>query len=80
MKCRRGYELEVLQSGAGWYVGTKDGWMPNCRLTEYFGTAETTVDILTCMEEDVVSRAVYVRDSADNDFCNGCKGCFEEGN
>lgn len=43
--CRKGYEVEALKSGAGYYIGTIDyseGYpQPNCRISEdYFKTKE----------------------------------------
>lgn len=41
-KCRKGYEVQVCRSGAGYYLGTLDEYgCPNCRLTsQYARTAK----------------------------------------
>ena len=65
MKCRRGYEIQVLQSGAGYYLGTfgEDG--PQCRIsTGYAKTRELA-------EKNLIPDRVCM----ENMFCNGGMGC-----
>lgn len=46
MECVKGYNLEILRSNAGYYIGTLDEEnMPNCRMTE--GYAKTRKDVLS---------------------------------
>ena len=64
--CRRGYEIQVLRSGAGYYLGTVDEeGFPNCRISSgYAKTRELAENLLpdrVCME---------------NTFCNGGEGCY----
>ena len=69
-KCVRGYEVQILKSGAGFYIGTldEDGF-PMCRMSnEYAKTHKQAIETLwadrTCME---------------NMFCNGGMGCMPDG-
>jgi|GEM_PF-2910290 len=68
LKCNKGYEVKVLKSGAGYYVGTyapQEG--PNCRISGYFKSpTELTVGdlLLAC-----------TRICSENEFCNDGCGC-----
>ena len=71
MKCKKGLEIQVLKSAAGYYIGTlTEEGEPNCRIsTQYAKSAHDAAHYLlldrqtNCME---------------NEFCNGGKGCFNE--
>lgn len=66
-KCRMGYEIKVLKSPAGYYIGTVDeDGCPNCRLSEgYSKTAEGC--------KDLVGDRGYAMEVQ---FCNGGMGCL----
>ena len=69
MKCIKGYEVEPLRSGAGYYMGTfdpEDG--PNCRLTTSY--AKTP--------EEAKGLPLDRQIAYENVFCNGCGNCFRE--
>lgn len=68
MKCRKGYDVKPLRSGAGYYVGTLDeDGCPNCRITTQYAKTE---------EEAV--RLPFDRQTSciENEWCNGGRGCF----
>lgn len=72
VKCRRGYEIKVLKSAAGYYLGTvtEDG-LPFCRCsTEYAATKEEAEKTL------FVDRFYAI----ENRMCNEGKGCIDYGN
>lgn len=62
--CKRGKQLKILQSAAGYYVGTCDEDGPYCRLTAY---ARTKDDPILSIE----------RECDENQYCNGgsLNGC-----
>lgn len=65
IKCRKGKEIQILRSGAGYYLGTvtEDG-CPNCRVSiGYAPTYEKAKELLPD------------RVCEENMFCNGYKGC-----
>ena len=66
MQCRKGYDIIVCQSAAGFYRGTKTEFgEPNCRLTGYAGTKEQA------------GRLPFTREfGCINEFCNGHKSCI----
>ena len=69
MKCKKGFEVKVCQSGAGYYLGTMDKeGLPNCRISDY---AET---------EKEAEKLPMVRQfkCVENEFCNGGTGCFDK--
>lgn len=69
--CRKGYEIKVLSSCAGYYLGTvtKDG-VPYCRCsTGYTATREEAEKYLH----------IDRYDSMENEFCNEGKGCLDYG-
>lgn len=67
--CMQGYEVQVLNNSAGYYIGTitEDG--PNCRISqEYYKTKEKA--------ETALKTVFQTRESAmENHFCNGGLGC-----
>lgn len=66
-KCARGYEIEVLRSGAGYYLGTVDEiGCPNCRITNYFAD-----------RDELLNSAFVERKCPENDFCNKSCGCLK---
>lgn len=67
MKCRKGYEVEALNSGAGWYLGTVDEeGFPNCRISQNYAKTE----------KEAASLVMDRQCASENCFCNGGKGCF----
>lgn len=69
MKCKKGYEIHVLKSAAGYYRGTVDEeGIPNCRLSGYAKTFEEASSLALSREIGCI----------ENDFCNGGKGCLTE--
>lgn len=81
MKCRKGFDIEVMQSGAGYYIGTIDyseGYpQPNCRITEYYNTRKTAEEVLKILIKNESPRELIMRDCVENEFCNGGEGCFK---
>lgn len=71
MKCIKGYEIQALRSGAGWYLGTLDEeGFPNCRVsTQYAKTAEDAEKLPLDRQCGCI----------ENEWCNGGKGCFARG-
>ena len=67
-KCIKGYEIQVLRSAAGYYIGTLDeDGLPNCRIsTQYAKTAEEAKDLAPDRQFGCT----------ENEWCNGGKGCF----
>ena len=65
IKCKRGNEIKLLKSSAGYYLGTSDEYgCPNCRVSSYSGTEGLSVVLRPdriCME---------------NIYCNGGTGCL----
>lgn len=64
-KCRKGYEIQLLHSAAGYYLGTVDEeGFPNCRVSIGYaknpGLAKMLIPDRVCEE---------------NLFCNGYRGC-----
>ena len=68
MKCIKGYEIEVLHSAAGYYIGTfcKDG--PNCRVSNYYKTEKQA--------KVALDTATFGRYAAEIDFCNNGLSCI----
>ena len=75
MKCSRGFELTVLHSAAGYYIGTEDfdGELrcdvPNCRISGYYATRDEAL-------ADLIHRNFIVRRSIENDFCSQGRPCL----
>ena len=72
MKCINGYEIEAMQSAAGWYMGTRtEEGFPKCRITtRYYRTPDEAMDNMdadyrVCMENGFCSKgeACYVSES-----------------
>lgn len=66
--CKRGFTIQVLRSGAGYYLGTldKDG-CPYCRIsTGYSKTYDDALKELKC-DRTYASETLW---------CNGGTGCF----
>lgn len=78
MKCKRGLAVEVLESGAGFYLGTKmelEGGLiePNCRISSYWKYKTEAQEYLKQFE----NKKVFTdRNCIENNFCNGGTGCF----
>lgn len=72
MKCRQGFEIKVLSSPAGTYLGTKDeDGFANCRCTGYYKYKNVA-------EQHLLDESFTVRDCMENNFCNGGLGCFKQ--
>jgi hypothetical protein len=76
MKCYRGFELTVLHSAAGYYIGTEDFdgelrcVVPNCRIsTRYYDTRDEAL-------YDLTHRNFVVRRCSENDFCSLGRPCI----
>ncbi len=67
-KCKRGHEIKVVRSAAGYYRGTADeqGY-PNCRLTTRYAKTQADAEHLPLDRQTAM----------ENRFCNGCGVCFE---
>lgn len=67
-KCRKGCKLEVCKSAWGYYIGTidKETNYPNCRISGYYLTGE-----------DALTLELRLRVAAENNFCNGNRGCLK---
>lgn len=64
IKCKHGFEVTVLRSEAGYYIGTLEDGAPSCRITGY-GSEET----MKAMLPRVVSEGFPFRDCYENNFC-----------
>ena len=74
MKCRKGFDLEVMQSGAGYYIGTRDDeGFPNCRITGYYSKKGAELALKEDFENKIF---LHMRICVENNFCNDGKGCF----
>jgi len=72
-RCTQNKEIQVLLSGAGFYIGTTEDGMPFCRLSvEYFKKRE---EADTALEK----KTYTVRKCMEGDFCNEGKGCLRIG-
>lgn len=72
MYCKKGHEIQVLNSAAGYYIGTvdKEDGSSYCRLTGYYkswGLAEAQL-----RDRGVIANT---RNCVENEFCNGGSGC-----
>ena len=68
-KCKKGYKVEALRSGAGWYIGTLDpeDGCPMCRISrQYFKTEELAVK--------AIKEGFEIRNAMENEMC--CGGMF----
>lgn len=65
-KCKQDFEVQVLQSASGYYIGTLDEeGFPNCRLSvEYYKTRESA-------QYAFDNRTFMERESEEILFCNG---------
>lgn len=67
MKCRKGYEVEVMKSPAGYYLGTKDKeGFPNCRISGYCKSEELAPYLIPSRQTNCI----------ENEYCNEGRGCF----
>lgn len=70
MKCVCGREVQVLRSGAGWYIGTADEEGPYCRCSvEYYRTEAEA-------EQELAQMCFTERKASETLWCNGNRGCF----
>lgn len=69
-KCTRGYEIRVMKSAAGYYLGTVDECgFPNCRVSSSYAKTEEMAE----------KQLIPDRVCEENMFCNGFCGCFAKG-
>ena len=70
-KCIKGFEVKVLRSAAGYYIGTLDEeGFPYCRVSkEYYSTQEDAEKALADKSFTERTHCVEV------EFCNGGQGC-----
>ena len=78
MQCKKGYEIKVLQSSGGFYIGTrrefKGGLIePHCRISSYWKYKNEAQEFLTQVEN---KKAYTSRVCTENIFCNGRNGCL----
>lgn len=69
MYCNKGKELQVLQSPAGYYIGTldEDGF-PNCRVSKDYYKERKTAEV------ELNQGSFIVRDCIENEFCGKLYG------
>jgi len=67
LMCKKGFQVQVLSSGAGYYIGTIDDWEPNCRVSGHYGKKEHAAKAM--------ENRNFFRDCVENSFCNGGAGC-----
>lgn len=68
MKCIKGFEVEVMKSPAGFYLGTKDKeGFPNCRISGYCQSKELAPYLIPNRQTNCI----------ENEYCNGGRGCFD---
>lgn len=64
MKCVNGKEIKVMQSGAGFYLGTSCEYGgPYCRVSGYYPDAETA--------QDALEYGFELRQCMENKSCSG---------
>ena len=72
--CHKGFEIQVLRSGAGYYIGTVDSedGSPYCRLSvNYYPTAAAAQKDLDSLSFEDRAYADEIR------FCNEGRGCLQ---
>ena len=65
MKCKKGLEVKVLRSMAGYYVGTTDAEGPYCRLSEEYFKSQKIA------EQALADRTFTARNAVEIVFCSG---------
>lgn len=71
MKCKKGYEIQVLHCGMGYYIGTFSEEGPYCRISaQYWKKKENAEKALAAMNFKDRAYAMEVQ------FCNGGRGCL----
>jgi len=69
MKCIKGYEIRVLKSAAGFYIGTtEEEGFPMCRISGYYPTEEAA--------QTALNNKTFYRFAEEISFCNGGCGCI----
>jgi len=69
MRCKKGFEIEVLMSPNGYYLGTRNEIeMPNCRISYYYPRQT--------LAEKALKEHFAVRNKLENRACSG-GNCFE---
>ena len=68
-KCTKGFDVQVLRSGAGYYIGTLDEGFPNCRISESYWKGEDEAST-------AISTGFTHRVCVENQFCNKGKSCL----
>lgn len=64
-KCINRRTIQIMNSNAGYYLGTVDEHEPYCRITGYYSDSAT-----------LKAGEYQYRDCAENNYCNQCRGCF----
>ena len=67
MICKQGKEVRILDSKAGYYIGTLNHGAPYCRCSEYFRTFTEA--------NRAFDNGWKMRDSMEVHACNGGAGC-----
>ena len=72
MKCIKGYEIRVLKSAAGFYIGTtEEEGFPMCRISSYYPTKDAA--------QTALDNKTFYRFAEEISFCNGGCGCYHDG-
>lgn len=68
MKCKHGYEIQVLHSSKGYYRGTVDSeGVPNCRISRCYAFRKDDAENLPLDRQ---------LNCIENEYCNRGNGCF----
>lgn len=68
--CKKGFEVKVFSSYAGYYIGTFDPEEgPNCRISGYYQKESEA-------SSDLYARKWKDRYCVENQFCNEGSGCM----
>ena len=69
MKCIKGYEVKVMTSEAGCYIGTHDEeGFPMCRISSYYKTQESA--------QKALDKCAFHRFAEEINFCNHGYDCI----
>ncbi len=69
MKCIKGYEVKVMKSAAGYYIGTYDNeGFPMCRISDYYKTQESA--------QRALDKFRFYRFAEEISFCNHGYDCI----
>ena len=70
-KCVNGFELQVLKSPAGYYIGTlTEEGLPGCRVSVIYYKKKEDAD------RALADSSYTVRDCIENNYCSKGRGCI----